>query len=142
MSEHDDQAVFVDYVLFKYQHCENFVRKLFFGVPNGMWAGGNTARKRATTITKMKQEGFTPGVADILYLQPRGPYSYLAIEMKDPIRRNYKDALSEDQKLFLQAAKSAFALVAVCFGADEAMKVFDEYMELDPVSKNFTMRGE
>jgi len=142
MSEHDEQAVFVDYVLFKYQHCESFMRPLFFAVPNGAWLAGSSPRGKYALMQKYKMEGLHRGIADLLYLQPRGEHSYLAIEMKDPGKRNHKDALSEDQRLFLQAAGHALARWAVCYGADEAMKVFDEYMQLDPVSKHLTLRGE
>lgn len=128
-SEHQEQAAFFDYVLFQYQHDPTFIRPLFFAVPNGSWLGGKTPGARAALMQKMKGEGLTPGVSDLLYLQPRGVYSYLAIEMKTEKRRNEKDGgLSLEQVEFLHAAREAGALAVVCYGADEAIRAFDEYM--------------
>jgi hypothetical protein len=125
MSEHDEQAAFVNHVLWAYAIRADFARPLFFSVPNGAWLGG----KQYAMINKLKAEGLTPGIADILYLQPRGEYAYLAIEMKSKDRRNEKNGgLSNEQSAFLQAAIKAGALAEVCYGADEAIAAFDFYM--------------
>lgn len=125
-SEHQEQAAFFTTILYKYQHNPSFARPLLFAVPNGAWLGG---RRPANVMEKMKAEGLTPGVSDILYLQPRGHYSFLAIEMKRADKRNRKSGgLREDQIEFLNAASLARALFSVCYSAEEAERVFDAYM--------------
>ena len=128
-SEHEEQAAFFTLVLYKYQQNPSFARMLFFSVPNGAWLAG---RRPYAVMEKMKAEGFTPGVADVLYLQPRGKHTYLAIEMKRADKRNRKDGgLRDDQVAFLNAASLAGAFFAVCYSAEEAERAFDVYMELD-----------
>lgn len=126
MSEHDDQTAFVDYVLTVYPRQTDFKRRLFFAVPNGAMLGG---RVPALQMAKLKREGVQPGVADILYLQPRGIWAYFAIEMKTEERRNTKNGgLSEDQQAWLKEARGAGAMAVVCYGLDEAIAIFDDYM--------------
>ena len=128
VSEHEEQASFFAEVLFTYQHRADFIRTLLFSVPNGMWLGG--ANKFAL-MSKYKAEGFRPGVADIIYLQPRGEYNCLVIEMKAIDKRNVKDAVSAEQTEFLEAVNGAGGLGEVCYGCEEAMKIFNLYMSLE-----------
>jgi hypothetical protein len=72
-----------------------------------------------------------PGVSDILYLQPRGEYSCLAIEMKALDRRNDTDAVTPEQSRFLQAVNAAGGWGEVCYGADEAIRIFETYMNME-----------
>lgn len=127
LSEHQEQSTFVDYVLFAYMHDPTFRRRLFFAVPNGaaLMSGGRGARI-------LKREGMTNGVADICYLQPRGPYNGLAIEMKVPGREGEKNGgLSEEQLEFKEQAAEAGICVDTCYGAEHAIQVFDTYMKLE-----------
>lgn len=126
MSEHTEQVAFVQYVLMQYRTRDDFIRPLFFAVPNGAWLGG----KGFAVMNKLKAEGLTPGVADLLYLQPRGGYACLAIEMKTEKRINEKEGgLSAEQHTFLQAVLSAGGLSEVCYNAQEAIHAFDQYMQ-------------
>lgn len=126
-SEHAEQAAFFTTILFKYRNDDRFIRPLLFAVPNGAFLGGRSA----ATLEKLRAEGLTPGVADILYLQPRGGYSYLALEMKRADKRNQKSGgLRPEQVEFLNAASRAGAFFAVCYSAEEAERAFDAYMGL------------
>jgi hypothetical protein len=128
-SEHEEQAAFFTLVLLKYQQDPSFARMLFFSVPNGAWLGGSRPQR---VMEKMKAEGFTPGVSDILYLQPRGPYAYLAIEMKRADKRKRKSGgLRDDQIEFMKAAKQVGAMTIVCYCAEDALLIFDTYMRLE-----------
>lgn len=127
LSEHQEQALFFESILYSYRLEPTFSRLLFFSVPNGAYLGGN----RFAMMDKLKREGFLPGVSDILYLQPRGGFVYLSIEMKTPDRRGHKDGgLSIDQINFLEAAKIAGAQAFVCYGHEEAIEAFNFYMGL------------
>ncbi len=128
MSEHNEQATFVDYVLWQYRNRTDFIRPLFFAVPNGAWLGG----RAPLVMMKMKKEGFLPGVSDILYLQARADYTFLAIELKTEDRRNQKNGgVSEEQRTFIEAANKDGGMARVCYGADDAIHVFDAYMAME-----------
>ncbi len=128
ISEHTEQANFFSEVRFKFQHREDFIRKLLFSVPNGMWIGG---QNKFALMNKFKAEGLQPGVSDVLYLQPRGEYNCLAIEMKAQDKRNQADAVSDEQSEFLKAVNGAGGLGEVCYGAEEAIKMFEAYMSME-----------
>jgi hypothetical protein len=126
-SEHEEQAAFVQWVLQQFRLRDDFRRRLFFSVPNGAWTGGGYKQ-----AAKLKREGLTSGVADMLYLQPRGPYPYLAIELKTVDRRGERrGGLSTTQEEFLEQAAGEGACVDVCYGAEEAMVVFTQYMSME-----------
>lgn len=129
VSEHEEQANFFSEVRLRFQRQEDFIPMLLFSVPNGMWLGGNN---KFALMNKFKAEGLQPGVADIIYLQPRGEYNCLAIEMKAIDKRNVKDAVSSEQTEFLEAVNGAGGLGEVCYGCDEAMMIFELYMSLEP----------
>jgi hypothetical protein len=122
MSEHTEQAAFVEYILWEFGPCDNFIRPLFFAVPNGAVLGGN----RFALMAKLKQEGLRNGVADVLYLQPRGKYNCLAIEMKSA-----KGKPTPEQLEFINAVHDAGGYSCICYGSDEAIKAFEAYMSLD-----------
>lgn len=124
MTEHSEQANFVEYILYSFGGRTDFIRPLFFSVPNGAWLAGG--RNRWAVANKLKAEGLTPGVADILYLQPRGRYHFLAIEMKSPRGR-----ISPEQEAFLIAVAQVGGLGVICYSSTEAITAFEVYMELE-----------
>lgn len=125
VSEHSEQANFVEAVYRIYNHRDDFIQTLLFAVPNGSWFGGSNPW---AMFNKFKAEGFRQGVSDLLYLQPRGPYNYLAIEMKALDRKNKKDAVSPEQLEFLSAVSCNGGMSWTCYGCDEALEVFSAYM--------------
>ena len=127
ISEHQEQANFFTEVRFRFQNRDDFIPKLLFSVPNGMWLGGNN---KFALMAKFKAEGLQPGVSDILYLQPRGEYAYLTIEMKAIDKKNIADAMTPEQDEFIQAVNGAGGLGDVCYGCEEAMKIFELYMSM------------
>lgn len=130
-SEHREQAALVETVLITYRSRPDFIRLLFFATLNGVWVAGGTYQRKMALIMKYKREGWVNGVADLLYLQPRGVHPYLAIEMKTPARAKEKDGgASADQIAWLEAARQAGALAVVCHGRDAAWDVFTDYMAL------------
>ncbi len=129
VSEHEEQANFFTSVRLIYAIRADFIPRLLFSVPNGMWIGG---KNPYALMAKFKAEGLQPGVADILYLQPRGEYSYLAIEMKAADKRNNKDAVSPDQGEFLTEVNANGGMGEVCYGCDEALSIFSTYMSMKP----------
>lgn len=130
ITEHDEQVVFVATVRMVFRNDDTFISKLFFSVPNGAWLGG----KSHGMYQRLKAEGVQNGVSDLLYLQPRGQYAYLAIEMKSPDKLSKVGAVSPDQQEFLDAVRRNGGHAVVCFSADGAIQIFNEYMKL-PVRK-------
>lgn len=132
LTESQEQSNFVNDTRFKYRNDNTFVKLLFFSTLNGAWLGGE---KSFALWQKHQKEGAVRGVSDILYLQARGGYSFLAIEMKRSDRRNKKDGgLTADEKEWIETAKTNGGFVRVCYNADEAINCFAEYMEM-PVRK-------
>ena len=85
-TEHREQAALVSTVLLTYQNRSDFIRPLFFSTLSGAWIGGSGKSGRSALISKYKSEGGSMVPADLLYLQPRGGYAYLAIRNEDPER--------------------------------------------------------
>ena len=77
---------------------------------------------------KFKQMGVKAGVADLHLPVPKGMYSGLYIEMK------FGDGRLEDsQKRFLRTAAKYGNFCVVCYDAETATKIIDEYVRLQPV---------
>ena len=128
VSEHQEQANFFSEVHTRYAIRSDFIKRLLFSVPNGMWIGGTN---KFALMNKYKAEGLQVGVSDIIYLQPRGGYNCLTIEMKAIDRRNDKDAVTPEQSEFLEAVNGAGGIGEVCYGCDEAIKLFTRYMNFE-----------
>lgn len=128
ISEHEEQASFFTEAKMRFGFRDDFIERLLFAVPNGMWIGG--ANKFAL-MSKYKAEGFKSGVSDVLYLQPRGGYNCLVIEMKALDKRNDKDAVTPEQSAFLEAINGAGGIGEVCYGCDEAIELFTRYMNFE-----------
>lgn len=129
-TEHNVQAAFFQHISMEFMHDKTFIPELFFAVPNGMWAGGSSKGGKFGLIAKFISEGVKPGVADILYLQPRGIHPYLAFEFKRENFREAKDGgLKPKQVAFKDAAFRVGAFYRVIYTVDEGVEEFRRYME-------------
>ena len=90
---------------------------LLFHIPNG---GARTA----VTGARMKAEGVKKGVPDLMLPVARGGYHGLFIEMK----RRQGGRVSPEQAGWLRNLEVMGYYTAVCFGADDAIKVIDDYL--------------
>ena len=91
---------------------------MFLHVPN--------EGKRSVTMGQiLTAMGMKPGFPDLLILEPRGAHHGLAIEMKIPGGR-----LSYNQKEWLADLASRRYAAVAAWGADEAIRFIDEYMNL------------
>ena len=91
---------------------------LFIHVPN--------EGKRSPMVARiLKAMGLKPGFPDLLILEPRGSYHALAIEMKTKNGR-----LTEKQREWLNKLRDNGYLALACWGADDAIKVIKQYMDL------------
>ena len=87
-----------------------------FAVPNG-------GRRDAKTGARMKYEGVTRGVADLILLVPKKGFASLCIEMKTP-KGKQKDVQIEWQR---EAEKYRNRYV-VCHSIEEFMKEVNDYL--------------
>lgn len=92
-------------------------------IPNG----GSRNKMEAV---KLKQMGVKAGVSDLCLPYPKGIYCGLYIEMKYGDNRQ-----QESQKEFLEDMAEAGHFVATCYSAEEAIKVIEEYVELEKESR-------
>ena len=98
--EHDLQVACVAW--FRAQYPKDAA--MLFAVPNG-------GHRNAIEAARMKAEGVTPGVADLILLEARGGYGALCIEMKT---RRKGSGQSSAQRLWQQAVEWGGAKYVVC----------------------------
>lgn len=110
--EHKIQIACVRWFRLKYPKLKN----VLFAVPNG-------GRRDAVTGAKLKEEGATSGVSDLILLKSNRFYGGLCIEMKKPGSRQ-----SPAQKEWQKDAEANGAKYVVCKSLDEFMKVTTDYL--------------
>lgn len=85
------------------------------------------SRNKAEAV-KLKQMGVKAGIPDLCLPVPMGVYNGLYIEMK------YDTGILEDsQKKMLKALAAAGHCCTVCYGAEEAIRVLQEYINLKKI---------
>lgn len=100
----------------QYQYNEYPELKLIFHIPNG-------GSRNTLEAANLKRQGVKAGVPDLCLPVARQNYHGLYIEMKWG-----KNKTTENQKWWLQALQSQGYKTAVCYGADEAIKVIRDYL--------------
>jgi len=120
-SEHDEQVEVV-----KYCDAKGI---LMFAIPNG-------TNKSLTAQRMFKAEGLKSGVPDLMIPIANKYYHGLFIEMKRRAKRlkNGKKSTSHtkvrpEQEKWLNDLSERGYCVNVCYGADEAIEVIENYME-------------
>ena len=90
-----------------------------------------------------KRMGLQKGCPDIMLFEPRSIYHALFIELKRPELRDYelnvyqtKGVLSKEQKNWIEKLNARGFKAVVCYGADEAIREIDSYMNRE--TKNFS----
>lgn len=120
-TEHQEQIAVVRWFRLQYPK----LRGCLFAIPNGSHLAG-TPVQRAKKVQRMKSEGFTPGVADLFLMVPKGPFAGLWIEMK---REKYSPSdVSEEQRAFIALAIDQGYQARVCGGAKAAMATISGYL--------------
>lgn len=90
-------------------------------IPNG------GSRNKAEAV-KLKQMGVRAGVPDLCLPVPKGIYAGLYIELK------YGDGrIEKSQREFLKEAVKYGHFCVVCYGAEEAIHILQEYVNLLPL---------
>jgi len=117
MSEHSEQVAVIQW---KNMLQNRYIELgLLFAVPNG------GLRNRMVAI-KLKAEGVQPGVPDLILPVPKKGRTGLAIEMK--VKPN-KETI--EQKWWLSSLENYGWVVAVCYSADEAIRIICKYLDIE-----------
>lgn len=111
--EHRLQAACVRWFGLQYPKLRN----VLFAVPNG-------GRRDAVTGARLKAEGATPGVADLILLKSNRFYGALCVEMKTPSGRQ-----SEAQRQWQKDAEANGAKYVVCRSLEGFMDEVERYLE-------------
>lgn len=110
----------------QYQPCAGGKMSTFLvHIPNGGY-------RKPQEAARLKSLGVTPGVSDLLFPLPRLGYHGLWIEMKRQLKHfrtpaEAKAAVSHEQQSWLTLMKLHQYAGAVCYGADEAMRLLTGY---------------
>lgn len=97
--------------------------RLLFAVPNG---GKRNSREAA----RMKRQGVTPGVSDIICLVPNNKYSFLCMETKT------EDGTQTDhQKEFQWQVEESGGLYVIFRSASEGIQLLKDYLQTSKLQK-------
>lgn len=113
--EHQIQCSCVLWFRLKYPALKN----ILFAIPNG-------GRRDAVTGAKLKEEGATAGVSDLILLKSNRYYGGLCIEMKKPGGRQ-----SAAQKAWQKDAEANGAKYVVCYSLDDFIREVSDYLNND-----------
>ena len=105
---------------------------MLFAVPNG---GGRSRVEGAI----MKGEGVTAGVSDLIFLEARGGYGALCIEMKTRYKRSRQ---SDPQKEWQAAAEAAGNKYVVTRSLEAFKAAVYEYMSWPRTRAVVSLRGQ
>lgn len=92
--------------------------RLLFAVPNG-------GSRNLLEAARMKEEGVTAGVADLILFVPSGEYASLCIEMKTA-----KGRQRDTQKEWENAATSVGNRYVICRSFDEFQTEVNQYLNI------------
>lgn len=113
--EHRNQVAFFKWLNFAHP----WMRKVAFAVPNG-------SERNKIVAAKLKAEGVTSGVVDIVILVPNSQYHGLLIEMKSA-----RGKLTKNQKQFIENVIAHGYATYVCYSLDDAIEAVQEYLKLN-----------
>lgn len=74
---------------------------------------------------KMKMAGMTRGIPDLFLPVKRGSFPGLYVELKTG-----KNRVTEEQREFIEFARTQGYCARVCYGADEAIRAIQEYLTI------------
>lgn len=95
--------------------------ELLYHVPNG-------GLRNKVTAYRLKREGVKAGVPDLCLPVPNDSYHGLYIEMK---KRDHSNHPSKMQKIWIKRLQKKGYRVDVAYGADEAIKIICDYLEIE-----------
>lgn len=126
MSEHDEQVRLIKWAKQQAHFCPELA--LLYSTPNGAklpYHKDRRGHRYSPEAMRLKAEGLKSGVPDLCLPVARQGYHALYIELK------YDDNKpSEAQEWWLGELARQGCLAVVCWGADDAIGVLQEYLGL------------
>lgn len=112
---------------------------LLHHIPNG-------GKRGKVEAARLKAAGVKAGMPDICLPVPRNGYGALYIELKKPESKSMgirKGTVSQKQREVISALQRSGNAVAVCYGAEEAIKTIKGYLndEISNCGDNFGARN-
>lgn len=95
-----------------------------FHPPNGVWIPGNP-KSSARIINSLRDQGFHPGVSDMVIAYPRHGWHGAFLELK----KDKKSPIREEQKVWLNRMRWAGYFCELCVGLDEAIGAVQRYLQ-------------
>jgi hypothetical protein len=126
MSEHAEQVVIFSWAAMAKNVYPELA--LLFAVANGAklpYTKDAQGRRFSRQAMILKAEGMKPGVPDMVLPVARGGYHGLFIELKFG-----KNTPSPEQEEWIMALKEQGYLAKVCYGAESAIAILKNYLEL------------
>jgi hypothetical protein len=123
-SEYNEQVA-----LFQYLRMSTGVHpeyEFVFAVPNGAklsYRRSKSGNRYSPEAIKLLKSGLTPGVSDIVIPCMRGGYGAMFLELKYG-----KNTVSPEQQAFIEAMIRFGYFAIVAWGADEAIRIIETYM--------------
>ena len=118
-SEDTEQIAVISWARWQQQKYPEL--ELLHHCPNG------GSRNKAEAV-KLKQMGVLAGIPDLSLPVPKGIYNGLYIEMKYD-----NGSLQDSQKQILRELAAVGHYCAVCYGAEEAIQILEEYLNLKSI---------
>ena len=118
--EHKIQCAIVKWFYYAYPQYRG---GLFFAVPNG-------GHRNIQTAARLKAEGVTAGVSDMILLVPSREYHALCLEIKTMVGRQ-----SEKQKAWEAKVKSQGFMYAIVRSLDEFAELVRWYLDEVPKAR-------
>ena len=115
--EHKIQCAIVKWFFYAYPALRG---GLLFAVPNG-------GHRNIQTAARLKAEGVTSGVADLLLLIPKRDYHGLCVEVKTPVGRQ-----SENQKSWQRAVEAQGYKYSIVRSLDDFAELLRWYLDEPP----------
>ena len=108
---------------------QTVIRYLKFKVPNANVTSSIAGVKVSMfTMQALKRCGYAPGTPDLMIFEPRKGYHGLFIEMKTGKTIYTERGKATSEQLEWQEKLKVRGYAAhICYGADEAIKIIDEY---------------
>jgi len=114
ITEHEQQRIIFEWA--EWQKGKYPELEMLIAVPNG-------GKRDIVTAVKLKQTGTKAGFPDMFLFCRRGAYAGLAIELK--VKSNKP---TERQKWWIKKLREQDYCAVVCYGADEAISVIQDYL--------------
>lgn len=128
-TEHAHQTAFFQWVAMRFQHPQ---KHMFFAVPNG-------GDRNISVAASMKAEGVKPGVPDVFWPVPMGPYAGLWLELKRPgLEGRALGGRSDKQEKWHRDLIGQQYAVATVYGWEAMTEALKWYSH--PMATDFFMR--